>query len=162
MERSAFARRDHTVGKNLFSTGGRAREGGKAVNIPPASPRSGLREAIETLVSSWTLVIGAEASPRRVYTVGENLFSTGGRAREGGKAVGIPPASPRSGFSPRLKSIVNYNGLALPGAKRVSGYSSICCNLRMMERLGCLITRKLRMIVLLARSESKTGCFNHS
>ena len=60
-----------------------------------------LREAIETLVLSWTLVIGAKAGPRRVYTIGKNLFSTGGRAREGGKAVGITPASLRNGFSPR-------------------------------------------------------------
>ena len=31
-----------------------------------------------------------------------------------------------------------------------------------MERLGCLTTRIFRMIVLLARSESKTGGLNHS
>ena len=68
---------------------------------PKMSPHMRLREAIETFVSSWTLVIGATASPRRVYTMGENLFSTGGRAREGGKAVAGHPGSPRSGFSPR-------------------------------------------------------------
>ena len=85
------------MGENLFSTGGGVRGGGKAVGVAPGwtpkSARSGLREAIETLVSSWTLVIGAKAGPRRVYTIGENLFSTGGRAREGGKAAVIPPGS---------------------------------------------------------------------
>ena len=86
-------RRVYTIGENLFSTGGRAREGGKAAGARPGFCRSGLREAIETLVSSWTLVIGTgRDSPEGLYDRREFILDWGrgpGRGEGGRGSSGV-------------------------------------------------------------------------
>ena len=76
------------MGENLFSTGGGVRGGGKAVGVAPGITRSGLREAIETLVSSWTLVIGSvSVSPKGLYDRRGFILDWGESSRggEGGR-----------------------------------------------------------------------------
>ena len=44
------------LGEKILGRGSRGREG---LGVHPRAEAGGLREAIETLVSSWTLVIGS-------------------------------------------------------------------------------------------------------
>ena len=69
------------LGEKIVGRGSRGREG-LGIGLRPEA--GGLREAIETLVSSWTLVIGAKAGPRRdLYDGREFILDQGGSSRGG-------------------------------------------------------------------------------
>ena len=86
------------LGEKIIGRGSRGREG---LGIRPRAEAGGLREAIETLVSSWTLVISDRQGTPEVLIRWERIYYRPEEGSgEGGRRSGFLPNFPGTDFRP--------------------------------------------------------------
>ena len=90
------------LGQKIIGMESRGREG---LGVRPRREAGGLREAIETLVSSWTLVIGTgRDSPEGLYDRREFILDWGESSRGGEGGRGSPGVRAVADFCPGAKT----------------------------------------------------------